>query len=215
MSVDKQTFKDYVIAHIFDGILDGKYRPGDQLNESVLAEKLEISRAPIREALRDLLGKGLVEYRPRVGHFIAVVSPQEVIDTYVAQGVLEGFAAVQAMPQLTTGDFAELEKMVAKMEELCRKGRIKSLIKLGNQFHEKLYNKCRNVQIVTFAEQLGLKSDLLFYEYIGTLYTPEEIRERHQDIVDCLKRGNATALEELIRQHYNESGEKIAALVEA
>lgn len=215
MKINKQTFKDYVVKHIFDGIIDGKYRPGDQLNESALAESLEISRAPIREALRDLVGTGVVEYRPRVGHFIAVLSRQEVIDTYIARGVLEGFAAARAMSELTSEDLAALEEMPVKMEELSRKGRLKSLIEVGNQFHERLFSKCYNAQIVAFTKQLNLKSDLLFYEYIGTLYTPEGIRQRHQEIVDCLKQGNPEQLEALIRQHYIESGEKIATLIES
>ncbi len=213
MPVNKQTFKDYVITHIFDGIVEGKYGPGDQLNESVLAETLEISRAPIREALRDLVGTGLVEYRPRVGHFIAVLTRQEVVDTYVARGVLEGFAAAQALSALSPEDLAELEKMTVKMEDLSRKGRIKSLIKLGNEFHERLFEKCLNSQIVSFTRQLNLKSDLLFYEYIGRLYSPEGIRDRHRKIIDCLRQGDGKALEELIRRHYSESGEKIAQLI--
>lgn len=214
MPVNKSTFKDYVISHIYNGILDGHYQAGDQLNESAIAEQLEISRAPIREALRDLVGTGIVEYRPRVGHFIAVLSRAEVIDTYSARGVLEGFAAAQALPFLTRKDIATLEALPEKMADLSRKGRLKSLIELGNRFHEILFSPCKNQQIVAFTRQLNLKSDLLFYGYIGRLYAPEDIRQRHAAIVDCLKRGDADELEKLIRAHYLHSGEKIAALID-
>jgi DNA-binding GntR family transcriptional regulator len=213
MAVNKSTFKDYAMSHIFNGMIDGTYRPGDQLNESILAGELEISRAPIREALRELVGSGLVEYRPRVGHFIAIMSKQEVIDTYIARGILEGAAAAQSMDQLTKEDIVALEIMPSKMEELSRKGMLKPLIELGNKFHELLFEKYKNTQIVTFTKQLSLKSDLLFYEYIGTLYTPGEIKERHMAIVDCIKLGDSGQLEKLIRAHYTESGRKIAALI--
>ena len=213
MAVNKSTFKDYAMSHIFNGMMDGKYRPGDQLNESVLADELEISRAPIREALRELIGGGLVEYRPRVGHFVAVLSKQEVIDTYIARGVVEGFAAAQAMDRLTKEELADLEAMPSEMEKLSRQGNLKELIELGNEFHELLFNKCFNKQILTFTQQLSLKSDLLFYEYIGTLYTPKEIKDRHMEIIECIKTGNSIQLEELIRTHYVESGEKIATLI--
>ena len=213
MAVNKSTFKDYAMSHIFNGMMDGKYRPGNQLNESVLADELEISRAPIREALRELIGSGLVEYRPRVGHFVAVLNKQEVIDTYIARGVVEGFAAAQAMDRLTKEELADLEAMPSEMEKLSRQGNLKELIELGNEFHELLFKKCFNKQIITFTQQLSLKSDLLFYEYIGTLYTPKEIKDRHMEIIECIKTGNSIQLEELIRTHYVESGEKIAALI--
>ena len=213
MAVNKSTFKDYAMSHIFNGMMDGKYKPGDQLNESVLADELEISRAPIREALRELIGSGLVEYRPRVGHFVTVLNKQEVIDTYIARGVVEGFAAAQAMDRLTKEELADLEAMPSEMEKLSRQGNLKELIELGNEFHELLFKKCFNKQIITFTQQLSLKSDLLFYEYIGTLYTPKEIKDRHMEIIDCIKTGNSHQLEELVRAHYIESGEKIAALI--
>jgi len=213
MAVNKSTFKDYAMSHIFNGMMDGKYRPGNQLNESVLADELEISRAPIREALRELIGGGLVEYRRRVGHFVAVLNKQEVIDTYIARGVVEGLAAAQGVGRLTKEGLAELEAMPSEMEKLSRQGNLKELIELGNEFHELLFKKCFNKQIITFTQQLSLKSDLLFYEYIGTLYTPKEIKDRHMEIIECIKTGNSIQLEELIRTHYVESGEKIAALI--
>lgn len=213
MAVNKSTFKDYAMSHIFNGMMDGKYKPGDQLNESILADELEISRAPIREALRELIGSGLVEYRPRVGHFVAILSKQEVIDTYIARGVVEGFAAAKAMDKLTKDEISHLEAMPLEMEKLSRLGNLKELIELGNEFHELLFSKCFNKQIITFTQHLSLKSDLLFYEYIGTLYTPKEIKDRHMEIIECIKTGTSNQLEELIRKHYIESGEKIAALI--
>lgn len=213
MAVNKLTFKDYAKSHIFDGMIDGRYKPGEQINESVLANELEISRAPIREALRELTSSGLVEHRPRVGHFMSALSKQEVIDTYISRGVLEGFAAAQSLKSAGSDEIAILEAMPQEMEELSRKGKLKELIALGNKFHKLLYKGCQNKQIVSFTTQLSLKSDLLFYEYIGTLYTPREIKERHIEIVKCIKQGDSKQLEELIRAHYIESGEKIAALI--
>ncbi len=213
MAVNKLTFKDYAKKYIFDGMIDGRYKPGDQLNESVLSSELEISRAPIRETLRELTSSGLVEYKPRVGHFVAILSKQEVIDTYMARGVLEGFAAAQCLQGSSGEDISVLEAMPSEMEDLSRKGQLKELIDLGNKFHELLFKGSANKQIVTFTKQLSLISDLLFYEYIGTLYTPREINDRHMEIVESIKDGDARQLEELIRAHYVESGEKIAALI--
>lgn len=213
MAVNKLTFKDYAKKYIFNEMIDGRYKPGCQLNESIIASELEISRAPVREALRELTSHGLVEYKPRIGHFVAVLSKQEVIDTYVARGVLEGVAVAQSLGKFTKEDLVALEMMPQEMEDLSRRGKLKELIKLGAQFHELLFQGCQNKPIVAFTKQLSLKSDLLFYEYIGTLYTPKEIRDRHTKIVECIKNGDAGQVEELIRAHYIESGEKIAALI--
>ncbi len=90
MQIVKHTYKDQVIDHIYQLLLDGELGPGDQLKESLLAEQMGISRAPIREAMKELIMNGLVDYRPQVGNFIPVLSPKEIVDSYTTRGVLEG-----------------------------------------------------------------------------------------------------------------------------
>ena len=127
MPIERSTYKDHVIKYIYDGMRENRYNPGEKILESHLAKELGISRAPIREALADLVRSGLLEYRPQIGNFVAAMSPQEIIDSYVARGVLEGFAVAQEIGNFSDDDLQRLEEMTEKMATvLTAPGRTRS-----------------------------------------------------------------------------------------
>ena len=209
MSIERSTYKDHVIKYIYDGMRENRYRAGEKILESHLARELGISRAPIREALADMVSSGLLVYRPQVGNFVAALTAKEIIDSYVARGVLEGFSVAQGMENFTVEDLARLEEMAHKMEAFARKGKRKDLIDIGQRFHEELFSHCTNTQVVLFTRQLSLKLHLLFYKHWARVYAPEEIRDRHLDIISTLREKDAVQVEMMIRQHYIETGQKI------
>jgi len=211
MAFQRTTYKDHVIEYIYDGLREERYRAGDKLLESRLAGELGISRAPIREALADLVRTGLLEYRPQVGHFVAALSAAEIIDSYVARGLLEGFAVAQGADNLTARDLQLLTRMACDMERFARQDRRRELIDIGRRFHAKLFSSCRNGQIVAFTAQLSLKLHLLFYKHWAGVYTPEEIRDRHLEILAAVREGDRQNIEQLIRRHYIETGRKVVA----
>ncbi len=209
MSIERSTYKDHVIKYIYDGMRENRYRAGEKILESHLARELGISRAPIREALADMVSSGLLVYRPQVGNFVATLTAKEIIDSYVARGVLEGFSAAQGIESFTVDDLARLEQMAHKMEVYARKGKRKELIDIGQRFHEELFSHCTNTQVVLFTRQLSLKLHLLFYKHWARVYSPEEIRDRHLDIISTLREKDAVKVEMMIREHYIETGKKI------
>jgi DNA-binding GntR family transcriptional regulator len=188
MPIERSTYKDHVIKYIYDGMRENRYKSGEKILESHLAKELRISRAPIREALANLVRTGLLEYRPQVGNFVAALSAEEIIDSYVARGVLEGFAVSQGIDNFSDEDLARLEEMAHKMERFAKKGQHKALIDIGQEFHEELFSHCTNAQVVLFTKQLSLKLHLLFYKHWANVYKPEEIRDRHLEIITMIRK---------------------------
>ena len=211
MPIQRSTYKDHVIRYIYDGLRENRFRAGEKILESHLAKELGISRAPIREALADMVSTGLLRYRPQVGNFVASLSAKEIIDSYVARGVLEGFAIAQGIDNFSGEDLLRLENMAHKMEQFARQDQRKALIDIGQKFHEELFSHCTNGQVVLFTEQLSLKLHLLFYKHWAQVYSPEEIRNRHLEIIDVIRKRDAVQLELMIRKHYIETGHKIVA----
>jgi DNA-binding GntR family transcriptional regulator len=212
MVIQRSTYKDHVIKYIYDGMRENRFKAGDKILESHLARELGISRAPIREALADLVRSGLLEYRPQIGNFVAALTPQEIIDSYVARGVLEGFAVVQGINNFSEEDLQHLEEMTHKMEDYARDGKRRALIDIGQEFHEELFCHCTNGQVVLFTEQLSLKLHLLFYKHWSRVYTPDEIRDRHLEIIQVIRKRDPVKLEMMIRNHYIDTGHKIVEL---
>src|SRR5262249_18170223 len=97
-------------------ILSGRFKPGERLIEHELATELNVSRAPVRDALRLLAKEGLVTLIPHRGAIVTAISPDIVIDAFSVRAVLEGMAARLAISRLTAADVARLDALVHEME---------------------------------------------------------------------------------------------------
>lgn len=212
MGIIKKTYKDQVVEYIYELILEGTLTPGDQLKESLLSKEMGISRAPIREALKELISNGIIAYKPQVGSFVAHLSPKETIDAYITRGVLEGYALMETHNQFTDEDIEELIAMTEVMRRSAQKNQHKRVIHIGGEFHDQLINKNRNIQLLEYTERLSQKLHVLFYKHWSLLYSADEIGARHLRIVDAIQSKKPEQIERVIREHYKETGTKIAAL---
>ncbi|WP_163337423.1 GntR family transcriptional regulator [Desulfopila sp. IMCC35008] len=212
MVIVKRTYKDQVVEYLYNLILEGTLTAGDQVKESSLSTEMGISRAPIREGLKDLISNGIIEYRPQVGNFITQLSPKEIVDAYITRGVLEGYAIGTTHDQFNEEEIDELSGMARMMEKYARKDNRKMVVQVGDDFHSLLISKNNNIQLIEYTQRLSLKLHILFYKHWSKLYSQEEIGNRHQRIVDALTSGDAFRVENVIREHYTETGTKIAAL---
>jgi len=212
MVINKKTYKDYVIDYIYSGLREGRLQPGDQVLESHLASHLEISRAPIREALQQLVGEGLLDYKPQVGTFVRILSAKEIMDAYLTRGLLEGYVVADGRERLTEADLDHLAELCQKMESYAVAARQQELIDAGREFHAMLFNQSENVQLIDFTERLSSKLHLLFYKHWASLYDPESIRQRHEALLSAIRTADAVVIESAFRQHYAETGAKVATL---
>lgn len=211
-AIKKITYKDHVVDHVYQALLEGRSLPGEQLKEAALAAELGISRAPVREALKELTARGIVLYRPQVGCFIAQPSPVEIVDAYTARGLLEGYALMSTRQAFVAVEIRRLHGLVEEMGAAAEGGDRKAVVDIGDAFHTLLVSKNGNSQLAEYLERLRLKLHVLFCRYWPELYSPVEIGERHRRIVLSLEAGDAQGIEAAVRHHYSESGEKIAAL---
>ncbi len=211
MPIVKKTYKDQVVDYVYRLLLNNELNPGDQLKETMLAEQMGISRAPIREAMKELIMNGLVDYRPQVGNFIPIFSPKQIIDSYTTRGVLEGYAVMETCGQFSAEEIKKLGNQVDQMETYAQKKNHKMVIETGGEFHDFLISKCDNVQLIEYTDRLSLKLHILFFKFWGKLYSPAEIARRHREIVESVKLKDLDLVERVVRQHYVETGSKIAA----
>jgi DNA-binding GntR family transcriptional regulator len=212
MKIVKNTYKDQVVGHVYQLLLTGELKPGDQLKESLLAAQMGISRAPIREAMKELIMNGLIDYRPQVGNFVPVLSPKQIVDSYTTRGVLEGYAVMETCFLFSEEDIEKLESLTALMERYAEKKNQKMVVETGGEFHDLLISKNSNVQLLEYTDRLSLKLHILFFKYWGELYSPSEIGGRHRAIVESIQAKDLARIERVVRDHYVETGSKIAEL---
>ena len=211
-SFNKLTYSDQVANYIKECLLNGYLSPGDQIKEVVLAEKLSMSRAPIREALQILVQEGIVVSKPQIGKQVAQLTAKEIRDSYFTGGVLEAAAVTQALPKYSKEDIKNLESVLSEMYHLAKEqGPIENITKLDNAFHEILFSRINNKLIIDLCKRScqGISKFLLHKNWLR-IYTLKEVYKRHEVILNALKAGKPAKLEKVIRQHYINAGDRMA-----
>jgi DNA-binding GntR family transcriptional regulator len=134
-----QTKKDYVIEVLRAAILSGELEPGARVLQDELAERLEVSSTPVREALRQLVAEGILSYSPHKGVQVAEVNLNDVQGIYLIRGAVEALATRLAVPRLTRADIQQLQTIQANLESLVAEGELRALRKLNQEFHMLIY----------------------------------------------------------------------------
>jgi DNA-binding GntR family transcriptional regulator len=136
------TLRAHVVKVLGAGILTGKYKPGDRLNESQIARELRISRIPVREALSQLQEQGLVQNRERRGMFVTDIGPEEVLQISSLRIILETEALRLAQARMTPEVLAVLENLVSQMDNW--NGTLLEAAALDLEFHRTLWKAAGN-----------------------------------------------------------------------
>lgn len=210
--ITKRTYCDQITEYIKERILAGEFAPGDKLNEVLLASRLSISRAPIREALQLLVQEGLVVSIPQRGKFIAALTSREIRNSYFTGGVLEGAAAASTIHLFSDDDFIRLRALVDDMARtVAEGGDMDRLAELDTAFHGIIFSRTDNDLLVELSRRScqGLSKFLLFRHW-RTAFTPREVLERHSAVLDALLTRDPAHIEHAIRDHYRESGRRMA-----
>lgn len=210
---EKNTYKDLVVKQIYHLILTGEMNSGDRVVESNLSKDFGISRAPVREALRELIAEGILKYKPQVGYYVTEITKKQILDTYETRGLLEGYAIRTALDLFSGNDLDNLKKYIDDMEFFAFEGEHVKFIEAGGKFHEYIFSKSPNSELVGFTKRLSYKSHIFFNKYWMEIYSPENIRKRHECIIDVIRKRDGEMLEKVIRDHYVSTAEKIAELI--
>src|SRR6186713_1741073 len=136
------TLRAHVVKILSGGILSGKYKPGDRLNESQIARELNISRIPVREALSQLQEQGLVQNRERRGMFVTNIGQEEVQQIASLRFILESEALRLAQGKMTPEVLAVLDRLVHQMDTWD--GTLLEAAALDLEFHRTLWKAAGN-----------------------------------------------------------------------
>lgn len=211
-SFKRQTYSGQVVDFIKQCILKGTLAPGEQVKEVMLAERLGISRAPIREALQILAQDGLISAEPQKGKYIRVMTAQDIKDNYQVGGILEGAAIALSLPSITDKALDHMRVILETMRERCEHATgLADLTELDEAFHTALLAGSTNRHLVALARHACSNiSKFLFYNHWDTLFTPGEFYIRHQTLMEAVQSRDPVRIEQTVRAHYYESGERMA-----
>lgn len=198
-----------VFERLRRSILEGEYGPNERLIEEQLAEKIGVSRTPIRQALTMLEAEGLVEIVPNKGAMVCSFSAEEVWDIYDLRAVLEGHAARRAAGRIGTDDLERLRALADEMEGLVgryddHEDEIRRLVVLNQEFHGAIVAASRNKRLEILIRRT-VQIPLMFKAFYW--YGPHErtiSNHYHRQILIALQSGDADRAEIVMREHVYE-----------
>lgn len=193
--------KDWAYEAIKQAILNSHVRPGEQLRIENLAEKMNVSRTPIREALLRLEGDGLVKAESRVGFFVRRITEKELTELFELREITEGYAAEKAAPLLTDDDLVQIDSLQRESILAVTQGHLHKFNEMEITLHNLMIKHSQNLQLVKLIESL---KDLTCRQRLLALESIENVKQslkEHQEIVNALHKRDGKLAGTLMKKH--------------
>jgi DNA-binding GntR family transcriptional regulator len=186
-------------------IISGIIPVGERIIEKEYSERLNISRTPVREALRMLEMEELVEYIPRVGVVIKRISVEDVIEIYKIRQHLEVLASVTAMENITEDEIKEIEKLLDLTEQKNNEGDIEEVIRLFGVFNSKIYEASKMKRLAGMISKLNEYLQRFRNISISENARREKALREHREILKAIVEKDKESIEDIIKRHLDYS----------
>jgi len=200
--IESPNLRDQTYDIIKNMIIMREIEPGKKINEEHLAKEIQVSRTPIREALCRLENEGIVKIIPRRGAFVADLTEINVSEILLIREVLEGLAARLATENMDEKTLEKLKKALEKVSAVPEKDSdLIDYTRSEVDFHALLLSASNNQMLKNMMEVVNAHLQII---RLRTVVIPERAQKtvkEHRQILKALEDGDASAAEELMRQH--------------
>lgn len=198
------------ILQVLEGeIFSGVLAPGARLDEMELAERFQVSRTPVREALRHLASAGLIQMRTRQPALVMALSAHKLIEMFQVMAELEGLCARMAARRISAVQIAELSALHESLVELARTDQVDEFYEVNRRFHELIYEASQNEFLV--EQTRALRNRVGAYRKLVTQKPSRraDTLTEHAEVLRCIVAGDEDGAAAAMRGHVNLLGEKL------
>lgn len=206
---DQYSLRGRVYNILRESILDGKYKPGENLIELKLANELHVSRTPVREAIRQLELEGLVESIPNKGVIVKGITKKDMEDIYKIRIVLEGLAAQWAVEQITDEKIKEMKELYELMEFYTMKNDVDQIAELNTKFHDVIFTSTNSNILQHILRDFQFYVKWARHESLSTPGRKEQALKEHYDILKAFEARDAEAAVRYLTIHVENSSKNV------
>lgn len=211
IEIPAQTVNQRAYERLCDLILSGHLRFGERLDERILADRMKISRTPIREAIGRLATEGIVERRPYQGNFVRTFTPIQIRDLYEVREELEGLAVRLAVARATQEEVQKLADIVARCHAAFDQRDFITFEKLDQSFHAYIAALSQNETLIDCLDNLRLQVQLArHYANEAPDAAQRTIGERNA-VLQAFRNKDADAAAQHMRQHIEGARRAVAS----
>jgi DNA-binding GntR family transcriptional regulator len=197
----RKSLGQHVFENLKEAIIRGEVAPGDRLVESRLADALDISRTPVREAIHKLEREGLLRKLPKGGFTVMNLSREDIKETFGIRCVLESYAARLAAQNYSEEELLPLEEKIREFQQFLDKGRLDELPRVNTEFHSLFYALSRSPKLIKMINDLRDQ----IYRFRKILLKKDKWAETsnqdHMKMLDAIRERDLNLVERVVKQH--------------
>lgn len=209
---------DSVYQQLKQAIIGSLFKPGERLKVDELAAKLGVSLTPVRSAVQQLATEGLVEIRPRSGTFVALLTAQDVVETFKIRCALECLAAEEALPQITAQDIETMKRLLVSLRENVHSPEDRKWHDRDNsELHLTILRASGNRRLQEMYAALKAHLNIASIHAGESAWTSRLSEEEmeHEAIVEAVERRDLPALTAALRKHIHRAMDSMVASLNA
>ena len=202
--------RDVVFHTLRQAILRGELKPGERLMEIQLANKLGVSRTPIREAIRKLELEGLVLMIPRRGAEVAQITEKSLRDVLEVRRALEELAVQLACMRMTAEGIRKLWQAASEFEDVLGDEDITVVAEADVAFHDVIYLATDNERLISLLNNFREQMYRYRVEYLTKKECHEKLLAEHRELIQAIENGDCKRATEITSMHIENQVEVVS-----
>lgn len=198
-----------VYERIRQDIIEGRYQSGEALTEQGLADYLQVSRTPIREALRQLELEGLMEIRPNKGAIVVGIHSEDIRDIYTIRSLLEGLAAEKAAQHASEEEIDRLQETVDLMEFYLERQSFDKMRAMDDRFHQMIYELSGSRMLNHILKDLHVYAEQIRGKSMKKEGRARHTLEEHRAVYEAVRDHKAETAREKMTEHVRNTAENM------
>lgn len=197
--------REVVFRALRNAIVQGEFQPGERLMEVTIANKLGVSRTPVREAIRMLELEGLVVMIPRKGAEVANITVKDLKDALEVRMAIEALSVRLACKRIDEKGKAELKQVCIAFREAINSKLVPAIVEADEAFHNTIYKLSQNPRLINIAQNLREQVYRYRVEYVKDFSYHDNLVTEHDQITNAILLGDADTAERVMNEHiYNQ-----------
>lgn len=205
--------RDVVFNTLRQAILKGELKPGERLMEIKLANKLGVSRTPIREAIRKLELEGLVLMIPRKGAEVADISEKSLKDVLEVRKALEELSVQLTCDRITKEEIVELKQAAEHFKRVLKNKDITEIAEADVRFHDVIYTATKNQKLIQLLNNLREQMYRYRIEYLKQEEVYPKLIREHEEIIERIKNKDKDAATHIVCQHIDNQVDAVMGVI--
>lgn len=212
-AVVRQSLADVIVADLRNRILSGELYEGELIRQEVLAEEYDVSRMPIREALKRLDAEGLVIFNNNRGATVTKHSLEEIAEIFDIRALLEVDLLKRAIPQMQEPHFKACEAVLEELEDSYETGSASDWGLLNARYHNTLYEAAGRELTLNLLDRVSMLANRYVSLYLVNLIKSKGTEEDHRILLELVRQKDVEAAAQRLHQHIEGTKQRLLASI--